>query len=151
MKSLTELAAKIVTAQASHATLSPEEISEALKQTFNALGQISAAEGSGDDLAQAEDKSDPVSDALTKLQANPKRSIKQKCVICLECGEIFKMMTKTHLKAHDLTPKEYRKKWGFKSKESLASKELSAKRKANAEKHDLGANLVKKRGKRGRK
>ena len=43
-KSLTEMAAQIVAAQAGHAAMSPEEMDTALKKTFEALKSIKAVE-----------------------------------------------------------------------------------------------------------
>lgn len=43
---------------------------------------------------------------------------------CLECGQKFKMITKRHLRIHNLTPEEYKEKWGFRKNSSLACKSL---------------------------
>ena len=60
---------------------------------------------------------------------DPKKSIREKSVICLECGKSFKILSKRHLATHGLTPQEYKEKWGFKKNQSLVAKALSRQRK----------------------
>jgi len=55
----------------------------------------------------------------------PKKSIKESSVQCIECGQTFKVLTKKHLATHGLTPREYRVKWGLKPKQPLAAKSVS--------------------------
>ena len=52
----------------------------------------------------------------------PKNSIGESYVTCLECGKKFKVMGNRHLKTHGLTTKEYKAKWGLKKDVSLAAK-----------------------------
>jgi len=150
-KSLTELAADIVAVQALKSKMTPAEVQEALKKVYGTLAQMKTNEGAGGHLALHEDKSEPIPDALTKLQEHPKRSIRQNSVLCLECGAEFKQITAKHTQTHGLTPKEYKKKWGFKSGESLASKALSSKRRETAERLGMADRLVVARQKRAEK
>jgi len=53
-----------------------------------------------------------LSDADEKPATDPKRSILKNKIICLECGAEFKQISAKHLATHDLTPKEYRKRYG---------------------------------------
>lgn len=133
-KSLYELAAEIVSAQAAVSKLTPEEINELIKTTYDSLKNVKANE----EGAEAEEAA-PVMD--------PKKSIKQNSVTCLECGKKFKILTKRHLKEHGLTPKEYRKKWGFKARQPLSAKSLSAKRRKVAKEKNLGQRLAEARKK----
>ena len=55
---------------------------------------------------------------------DPKRSIKEKSIVCLECGKTFKVITKKHLILHGLDAASYRAKWGFKKGTPLTCKEL---------------------------
>ncbi|MDO5536440.1 MAG: MucR family transcriptional regulator [Desulfovibrionaceae bacterium] len=55
---------------------------------------------------------------------DPKNSIGETYVTCLECGKKFKVMGNRHLKTHGLTAKEYKAKWGLKKGTSLAAKSL---------------------------
>jgi predicted transcriptional regulator len=60
---------------------------------------------------------------------DPKRAIREKSIVCLECGKSFKILTKKHLDTHDLTAAEYKEKWGYKKGQPLACKSLSRQRK----------------------
>lgn len=127
-KSLTEMAAEIVAAQASHAAMSAEEMDAALKKAFDALKSIKAIE----EGAEAE---------LAPM--DPKKSIQRNKVICLECGKEFKQLGNRHLKEHGLDAKEYRKKYGFSARQPLSAKNLSAKRRKTAKALGLGERLQK--------
>ena len=134
-KSLYELAAEIVAAQAAASKLSAEEINELIKQTYESLKKVKADEEGG----EAEEGAAPAMD--------PKKSIKQNSVTCLECGKKFKILTKRHLKEHGLTPKEYKAKYGFKARQPLSAKSLSAKRRKVAKEQNLGQRLAEARKK----
>jgi len=49
-------------------------------------------------------------------------AIRDDVIICMECGEERKSLTAPHLKTHNLTPDEYRIKWGYPAKTPLMSK-----------------------------
>ncbi len=125
-KSLTEMAAEIVAAQAGHAAMTAEEMDAALKKAFDALKSIKAIE----EGVEAE-----------PTPMDPKKSIRKNKVICLECGKEFKQLGNRHLKEHGLDAKEYRKKYGFKARQPLAAKSLSKKRSKTAKAHGLGERL----------
>lgn len=127
-RSLTQMAADIVAAQASHVSMSAEEMDATLKKVFEALSQMKALE----DMPAGE----AVDDALAKLRANPMRSIQRNYVVNLEDGSKFKQLTAKTLAKFGLTAKEYRKKWGFSARQPLSAKSLSAKRRKTAK--DLG-------------
>ena len=124
-KSLTEMAAEIVAAQAGHAAMTAEEMDAALKKAFDALKSIKAIE----EGVEAE-----------PTPMDPKKSIRKNKVICLECGKEFKQLG-MHLKEHGLDAKEYRKKYGFKARQPLVAKSLSAKRSKTAKAHGHGERL----------
>jgi predicted transcriptional regulator len=81
----------------------------------------------------------------------PKRSIQKNKIVCLECGQSFKMLTKHLVKAHGMTSKEYRKKYGFSSTQSLCAKALSEERSRASKERGIHPNLRKSFGNRGRK
>ena len=128
-KSLTEMAAEIVAAQAGHAAMTAEEMDAALKKAFDALKSIKAIE---EGAAEAE-----------PAAIDPRKSILRNKVICLECGKEFKQLGNRHLKEHGLDAKEYRKKYGFKARQPLSAKNLSAKRRKIAKALGLGERLQK--------
>ncbi len=127
-KSLTQMAANIVAAQASHVSMSADEMDAALQQVFEALNQIKVIEETP--------AGEAVDDELARLRANPIKSIQRTCVINLEDGSKYKQITAKTLAKFGLTAKEYRKKWGFSARQPLSAKALSAKRRKVAK--DLG-------------
>lgn len=133
-KSLTEMAADIVAAQASHATMSGDEMEAALKKTFEALSNIKNLE---EKPAEAE-----VDDELAQLRANPAKSIQRTYVVNLEDGSKYKQITAKTLARFGLTAKEYRKKWGFSARQPLSAKSLSAKRRRSAKELGLADKLA---------
>ncbi len=106
-------AIELVKAQASVRVMSEDEIGEMISSLANRLKKLDCAEGPEKPCPVAET---PVQDA--------KRSIKEKNVTCLECGKVFKIITKKHLALHGLDAAAYREKWGIKKGTPLACKEL---------------------------
>jgi predicted transcriptional regulator len=127
-KSLTQMAANIVAAQASHVSMSADEMDAALKKVFEALNQIKVIEETP--------AGEAVDDELARLRANPMKSIQRTYVINLEDGSKYKQITAKTLAKFGVTAREYRKKWGFSARQPLSSKALSAKRRKVAK--DLG-------------
>ncbi|MDH3328964.1 MAG: MucR family transcriptional regulator [Desulfobulbaceae bacterium] len=132
-KSLVEMTAEIVQSQMSAKEMSSDEIKVALNETFQTLKALQEAEISGQPLEPTEVK--PV--------MSPERSIQKNKVVCLECGQAFKMLSPKHLKSHDLNPKEYRKKYGFSMRQPLCAKSLSERRSKSGKKRGLPENLKK--------
>ncbi len=142
-KSLTEMAADIVAAQAGVTRMSAEELTEVLTKTYQSLKRIkNQEEGVTTEIPAV---------AAAAVAIEPKDSIQQNRVICLECGKEFKQLSRSHLKSHALTPKEYRKKHGLKANQALTAKSLSAKRRKTAKERGLGERLAAARKKRGKK
>jgi predicted transcriptional regulator len=109
-------ALEIVKAQASVRTMTTEEIISMVQRLSSDLQSLS--EGAMEPEAQ-----EPAVD--------PKKAIREKSVICLECGKSFKVLTKKHLASHGLTPEEYKAKWGYKKGTSLVAKSLARSRRKN--------------------
>jgi predicted transcriptional regulator len=63
-------------------------------------------------------------DAASGNTEDAKKSIKERSVICLECGKTFKILSAKHLALHGLDAKSYREKWGLKKGTALAAKAL---------------------------
>jgi predicted transcriptional regulator len=152
-KTLTEMAAEIVSAQAAHTPMSVEEITDALTKTFNALNEIRRSEDAPPAGAPApmEEETDESSGFLAELRKNPMKSIQKHRVICLESGREFKQITNRHLREFGITTKEYRKKWGIPARQPLSAKALTATRRKNAQERNLGELLKNARAKRGKK
>jgi predicted transcriptional regulator len=147
MKSLTEMAAEIVRAQASHAPMAPEEMEDALRKTFEALKHVKVLEESGQEVAEGKEERDE----LAQLRANPMKSIQRNYVVNLEDGSKYKQLTARTLAKFDITPREYRKKWGFSARQPLSAKSLTARRRKTAKDLKLGEKLQKVRRARTKK
>ena len=68
---------------------------------------------------------------------DPKKSIRERSIICLECGKQFKVITRKHLAKHELSPEEYRGKWGLKKNTSLVCKSLARDRRKKMQEMEL--------------
>lgn len=110
MEDYLKQAIEIVKAQAAVRNMNEDEITSMIRALADSIRGV--AEGS----APAGD-SEPVVD--------PKNAIREKSIICCECGKSFKVLTKRHLATHGLTPDQYREKYGYKKGTSLVAKSLA--------------------------
>jgi predicted transcriptional regulator len=132
-KSLVEMTAEIIQSQIRSKEMSTEDVNAALTDTFQTLKMLQEAEIAGQPTPIEENK--PV--------MAPEKSIQKQKVVCLECGQEFKMLSPKHLRTHKLTPKEYRKKHGFSLRQPLCAKSLSEKRSKSGKERGLPDNLRK--------
>jgi len=132
-KSLVELAAEIVQSQTSTKNISIEELQTALKDTFTTL----------QNLQNIETGSTSIDEEEAQTTVSPQRSILKNKIICIECGQGFKMLSAKHLESHGLTRREYRKKHGFSLRQPLCAKSLTEKRKAAGKERGLPPALKK--------
>ncbi len=132
-KTLVEMTAEIIQSQISSKEMSTDEIKAALNDTFQTLKGLQDVEVSG--AEGVEEETGPVMD--------PKKSIQKNKIVCLECGQEFKMLSPKHLRSHGLTSKEYRKKYGFSARQPLCAKALSEKRSKSGKERGLPENLRK--------
>jgi len=133
-KSLVELTVEIIQGQTSKKQMTTEEIANALKDTFQALKSLQDSEvSSGIEPDTLE----------TNKFIDPKKSIQRNKVVCLECGQEFKMLSGRHLASHGLDSKTYRKKYGFTARQPLCAKSLSEVRSAGAKARGIPENLQK--------
>jgi len=142
MKKLLDIAAEIVQAQASVGQMSAEQIEQSLIKTFSTLQRMQRAEEKGlflDSGAAEEARAEEAQVA----KKEPRESIQDDKIVCLECGTEMRQLTTKHLSSHDLTPREYKQKWGFSLKQPLSAKSLTKARSKAAKKRGLPENLVK--------
>jgi predicted transcriptional regulator len=132
-KSLVEMTAEIIQSQISSKQMTTEEIKAALNDTFQTLKALQDSELVG--VEPEPEEANPVID--------PKKSIQKNKIVCLECGQEFKMLSPKHLKSHSLTSKEYRKKHGFSARQPLCAKALSERRSQSGKERGLPDNLRK--------
>jgi MucR family transcriptional regulator, transcriptional regulator of exopolysaccharide biosynthesis len=122
---LVELTAEIVSAYVSNNTVVATELPGVIHNVFDALSRASAASGQ------------PVREEL-KPAVPIKRSVNPDFIICLEDGKKFKSL-KRHLRTHyDLSPEEYREKWGLPHDYPMVAPNYAAARSDLAKRMGLG-------------
>ena len=140
-KKLLEIAAEIVQSQVGTTSMTSVDIASSLRTVFQTLHEIQKAEAEETTLAvQTLPEEAQVLEEAPKGLA-PKDSIQENKVICIECGAEMKQLTQKHLSAHGMTPKEYKKKYGFTMRTPLAAKSLTKARIKAAKKRGLPEKL----------
>jgi predicted transcriptional regulator len=124
-ENLIELAADIVSAYVSNNTVPATELTTLIADVYGALKKTAA----GEVVTEAE----PLKPAV-----NPKKSVTPDYIICLEDGKKFKSL-KRHLRTHyDLSPEQYREKWGLPADYPMVAPNYAEARSQLAKKMGLG-------------
>ncbi len=122
---LIDLTADIVSAYVSNNMVASSDLSGLISEVFTALKTTSEA--------SSEPEPEPLKPAVSI-----KKSVTPDHIICLEDGKKFKSL-KRHLRTHyDLTPEEYREKWGLSPDYPMVAPNYAAARSALAKKMGLG-------------
>ena len=125
---LIELTADVVAAYVSNNSVPVSELANLISDVHAALGRVGSAQAAAP-AAPAEKQ---------KPAVNPKRSVQDDYIICLEDGKKFKSL-KRHLMTHfNLTPEQYREKWGLESTYPMVAPKYAAARSQLAKKMGLG-------------
>ena len=120
-----QLTANIVSAYLSHNSVSSGDIPNLIGQVYSALKRISG----GQVTAAAE----PLKPAVPI-----KRSVTPEYIVCLEDGLKFKSL-KRHLRTrYNMTPDQYREKWGLPPDYSMVAPNYAAARSQLAKQMGLG-------------
>lgn len=139
-KSLVEMAAAIVQSQSASKVMTTEDVTFALHSTYKALQELQSDETKLT-LAATEG---PVAENVSAAPGiSAEKSIQKNKIVCLECGQEFRMLSPKHLKSHGLTGREYRTKYGFSLRQPLCAKSLSDRRKKAGKARGLPENLKK--------
>jgi predicted transcriptional regulator len=130
-----KLTAQIVISHASMSELTPKELVDEIKDIFNVLSTIETAEA----LLEAAGAI-PEAEVFKKPPIPLDEIVKEKYVVCLECGKKMRTL-KAHLrKAHQLAPAEYFRRYSLDPKKyPLVCKEYSEQRRKLAKEKGLGA------------
>jgi predicted transcriptional regulator len=142
-KKLLEIAAEIVQNQVSNNPMSSEEIVSSLKYVFTALQTMQKSEIDGTLLEGGKGGEEGVGGEKAQDKPDAKSSVQDDKIVCLECGAEMRQLTAKHLGAHNLTPREYKQKYGFPLKQPLSAKSLTRARSKAAKKRGLPENLMK--------
>lgn len=106
----------IVKAQASVRVMTDEEITVLIQRLSTGIKGIAENDLTFTDMS------------MTDVAGDPRKSLKEKSVTCLECGKTFKILTRRHLITHGLDAESYREKWGLKKDTPLVCKSLQRER-----------------------
>jgi predicted transcriptional regulator len=132
-----KLTAQIVISHASMSELTPKELVEEIKDIYALLASLEAGEVAAEAAPGAPE---PAKEAEVKKPSIPLDEIvKEKYVVCLECGKKMRTL-KAHLrKAHKLAPAEYFRRYSLDPKKfPLVCKEYSEQRRKLAKEKGLG-------------
>jgi predicted transcriptional regulator len=138
-----KLTAQIVISHASMSELTPKELVEELKEVYQLLSSL---EGGLVLPEEAEAERGLEAEVVKKPPIPLQDIVKDKYVVCLECGKQMRTL-KAHLrKAHHLTPKDYFRRYGLDPKKyPLVCKEYSEQRRKLAKEKGLGAKGARRR------
>jgi predicted transcriptional regulator len=120
-----ELTAQIVSAYVSNNTVPASDIPGLINQVHAALTRVSGkpADGHGEPLKPA---------------VSLKKSITPEYIVCLEDGKKFKSL-KRHLRTqYNMTPEQYREKWGLSADYPMVAPNYAAARSQLAKQMGLG-------------
>jgi len=122
---LIELSTEIVSAYVSHNALSPSDLPKLIAEVHGALRTLSTNEVTL-----------PVEELKPAVPI--RKSVAADYIICLEDGKKFKSL-KRHLRTHyNLSPEEYREKWGLPADYPMVAPSYSATRSKLAKDNGLG-------------
>lgn len=132
---LLKLTAQIVISHASMSELTPKELVEEIKDVYHLLSSLEVGAPGEEVMAEKAKEA-----GETKKPPIPLEEIvKEKYVVCLECGKKMRTL-KAHIrKAHGLTPAEYYRRFGLEPKKfPLVCREYSEQRRRLAKEKGLG-------------
>lgn len=132
-----KLTAQIVISHASMSELTPNELVEEIKDVYNLLASLEGGEVMAGAALPGEKAKG--AEVVKKPSVPLNEIVKEKYVLCLECGKKMRTL-KAHLrKAHHLAPAEYYRRYGLEPKKfPLVCKEYSEQRRKLAKEKGLG-------------
>lgn len=132
------MTAEVVSAYASNNLLAPTQLSEVISTVFTTFAGLERGGGG--------EKAEPLKPAVPV-----RKSVTPDYIICLEDGKKLKML-KRHLRStYNMTPDEYRAKWGLPPDYPMVAPNYAEQRSAFAKKIGLGRKSGQKVVRRGRK
>ena len=122
---LVELSTEIVSAYVSHNAMNSADLPKFIGEVYAALKRLSSVE-------------EPEAAKELKPAVSVRKSITPDYIVCLEDGMKFKSL-KRHLRTHfDMSPEEYRDKWGLPVDYPMVAPNYSATRSRLAKDNGLG-------------
>jgi predicted transcriptional regulator len=115
----------IVTSFVSNNKITPEQLTELIRSVHKTVGSLSEGE-------------EPVVIERPKPAAPVNRSIHNDYIICLEDGKQLKMLKRYLRSTYNLSPDEYRKRWGLPADYPMVAPAYAARRSEFAKRIGLG-------------
>ena len=116
--------AQILSSHLQNNTVAISDLPEAINSVYRSLASLSSGEAPQEEIRPA---------------VAIRRSVTPDYIVCLEDGKKLKML-KRHLKtAYDMTPDEYRQKWGLPPDYPMVAPNYARQRSALAKKIGLGS------------
>jgi predicted transcriptional regulator len=133
-----KLTAQIVISHASMSELTPKELVDEIKDVYNVLTALESSEALLE-AAGGVAEPGPEVEVVKKPPIPLDEIVKEKYVVCLECGKKMRTL-KAHLrKAHHLAPADYFRRYSLDPKKyPLVCKEYSEQRRKLAKEKGLG-------------
>jgi len=123
-KDLLDLTTEIVTAHVANNTVAVSDLPQLINQVYHSLANIG-----GVPTAPAE---------LPQPAVTIKKSVQPDFIVCLEDGKKLKML-KRHLKtAYNMTPEQYRERWGLQADYPMVAPNYARQRSRLAKEIGLG-------------
>ena len=120
---LLELTTEIVAAHAGNNSVAPNDLPQLIQDVYKTLMKVGSA---------------PIAPERPRPAVSVKKSIFPDYIVCLEDGKKLKML-KRHLKtAYNLTPEEYRERWGLPADYPMVAPNYAKHRSNLAKKIGLG-------------
>ncbi|HWA29578.1 MAG TPA: MucR family transcriptional regulator [Rhizomicrobium sp.] len=131
---LLKLTSDIIAAYVGNNSIQPSELPAVIKSVHATLGALN---GTGGEAAP-----------LLKPAVPVKKSVTDEYVICLEDGKKLKMLKRYLRSNYQMTPEEYRAKWGLPADYPMVAPNYAAQRSEFAKRIGLGKKTVTHRGRR---
>jgi len=120
------LSSDIVAAYVSQNTVSANGIQDLIGQVYRALAGLS------------ENRAEPTPAPRQRPAAPISRSVQHDYIICLEDGKKLKMLKRYLRSRYDMSPEDYRRKWGLAPDYPMVAPAYAERRSAFAKKIGLG-------------
>lgn len=129
-KMLVELTSQIVSSHVSNTSLTTEQLGVEIQSVFGILSNLATGEST---VVESEPE-------VPKISV--KKAFGKDQIFCMICGKGFTTLKKHLSVSHQLTPRDYRKKFGIPASMSLASKNFSEQKRETAKRLGLGEKLA---------
>ena len=129
-----KLTAQIVISHASMSELTPKELVDEIKEIYGVLSSLESGEGGEAGMAVIKE-----AEVVRKPSVPLDEIVKEKYVVCLECGKKMRTL-KAHLrKSHGLSPADYFRRYSLDPKQfPLVCREYSEQRRKLVKEKGLG-------------